>query len=70
MHSYLFISHSCSTTTKKIITSVIIILFLQSGRTPLHEAASQWWNAQGVEILVKADADVNVVDKVSCFQAP
>ena len=42
----------------------------QSGRTPLHEAASHEWNEEGVEILVKAGADVNVVDKVSCFQAP
>ena len=42
-------------------------LILQSGRTPLHEAASQEYNSQGVEILVKAGADGNVVDKVSCF---
>ena len=42
----------------------------QSGRTPLHEAASQQSNARGVEILVKAGAYVNVVDKVSCFQVP
>ena len=52
----------------KIINKVIFILFLQSGRTPLHEAASYGWNAQVVEILVKAGADGNVVDEVSCFQ--
>ena len=49
---------------------MFFLFFLQSGRTPLHEAASQQYNAKGVEILVKAGADVNVVDKVSCFQAP
>ena len=70
MHSYLLISYSCSITTVKIITNVIIILFLQSGRTPLHEAASYWRNAQVVEVLLKAGADINVVYKVSCFQAP
>ena len=68
MHSYLFISYSCSITTVKIITNVIIILFLQSGRTPLHEAASCRWNAQVLEVLLKAGADGNAVDKVSSFQ--
>ena len=43
-------------------------LFFQSGRTPLHEAASQQFNAQGVEILVKEGAHRNVADEVSCFQ--
>ena len=52
----------------KIINNVIFILFLQSGRTPLHEAASRGCNVQVVEILVKAGADGNVVDEVSCFQ--
>ena len=52
----------------KIIINVIFILFLQSGRTPLHEAASQRWNDKVVEILVIAGADVNVVDEVSSFQ--
>ena len=47
--------------------NIIFILFLQSGRTPLHEAASVRYNSEGVEILVKAGADGNVVDKVSCF---
>ena len=68
MHSYLFINYSCIITTVKNITNVIIILFLQSGRTPLHEAASHQRNKKFVEILVKAGADVNVVDHVSCFQ--
>ena len=43
---------------------------MQSGRTPLHEAASFQGNSQVVEILVKAGADGNIADKVSCFQAP
>ena len=68
MHSYLFISYSFSITTVNIITNVIIILFLQSGRTPLHEAASYRRNAQVVEVLLKASADGNAVDKVSSFQ--
>ena len=52
----------------KIINNVICIYFLQSGRTLLHEAASHQGNEQVVEILVKAGADGNIVDKVSCFQ--
>ena len=43
-------------------------LILQSGRTPLHEAALHGYGAQVVEILLKAGADGNVVDKVSYFQ--
>ena len=54
-------------TTLKIINNVIFILFLQAGRTPLHEAASHEFSSRVVEILVKAGADGNVVDKVSCF---
>ena len=54
----------------KIINNVICIEFLQSGRTALHEAASHERDAQVVEILLKAGADGNVVDNVSCFQAP
>ena len=57
-------------TTVKITNNVIFPQFLQSGRTPLHEAASHQFNSQAIKILVKAGADVNVVDKVSCFQAP
>ena len=68
MHLYLFISYTCRIIAVKIITNVIIILFLQSGRTPLHEAASYRWNAQVVEVLLKAGADGNAVDKVSSFQ--
>ena len=60
---------SYSITTVKIITNVIFILFLQSGRTPLHEATSHKWNAQVVETLVKEGANGNAVDKVSCYQA-
>ena len=52
----------------KIITNVIFIIFLQPGRTPLHEAASLKYNSHVVEILLKAGADGNVVDKVCCFQ--
>ena len=52
----------------KIINYVIFISFLQSGRTPVHEAASQRLNEEVVEILVKAGAYVNVVDEVSGFQ--
>ena len=52
----------------KIINNVIFILFLQSGGTPLHEAASQSLNEEVVEILVKAGAFVNVVDEVSGLQ--
>ena len=43
------------------------LFILQSGRTPLHEAASHERNVRVVEILVTAGADGNVVDKVSCF---
>ena len=59
---------SYSETTLNIINNVIVILSLQSGGTPLHEAASYGWNEEVVEILVKAGADGNVVDEVSCFQ--
>ena len=38
---------------------------LQSGRTPLHEATSRKSNDQIVDSLVKAGANVNVVDEVS-----
>ena len=48
-----------------MINNVIFILFLQSGRTPLHEAASHDRNVRVVEILVTAGADGNIVDKVS-----
>ena len=68
MHSYLSISDSYGITTVKIINNVIYIKFLQSGRSPLHEAASHHRNEQVVEILVKAGTDVNSVDKVSYFQ--
>ena len=54
-----------------IINNVICIKFLQSGKTPLYEAASHQRNEQVVEILVKAGADVNFVDKeVSYYQEP
>ena len=42
----------------------VSITILQSGRTPLHEAL-QYSNDEVVEILVKAGADVNIVDEVS-----
>ena len=70
MHSYLSISDRYSVTTVKIINNVICIKFFQSDRTPLHEAASHQRNEQVVEILLKAGADVNSVDKVSYYQEP
>ena len=42
-------------------------LFLQSGSTPLHAAASQWGNKQVIEILIKARADVKATDEVSYY---
>ena len=49
----------------KIIYNVICIKFLQSGKTPLHEAVSHQRNEEVVVLLVKAGADVNFVNKVS-----
>ena len=51
------------------------LIFLQSGSTPLHKAAmaaeplrgNRQVNKEGVEILIKAGADVNVTDKVSYY---
>ena len=43
---------------------------LQSGRTPLHKASEKWNNKQVVDVLIKADANVNIADKVSYYQAP
>ena len=40
---------------------------MQSGRTPLQEAVLHKNNAQVVEILVKAGADVTIIDKVRLF---
>ena len=52
--------------TVKKMNNVVCIKFLQSGRTFLHEAAiSQWENAQVVERIAKAGADLNISDKVS-----
>ena len=42
---------------------------LQSGRTPLHEAASWGSNEQVVETLIKAGAGVNATDEVSYYQS-
>ena len=47
-------------------------ILLQSGSTPLHAAAiaaakSMFSNAQVIEILIKAGADVNATDKVSYY---
>ena len=49
----------------KIINNIICVQFLQSGRTPLHEAALHHDNVQDVEILVKGGADGNIANKVS-----
>ena len=40
-------------------------IFLQSGSTPLHAAASQRGNEQVTQSLIKAGADVNATDEVS-----
>ena len=40
--------------------------FLQWGRTALHEASSDGRD-KAVEALLKAGADVNIVDKVSYY---
>lgn len=46
-------------------------IILQSGSTPLHKAVkSMSSNEQVVEMLIKAGADVNVVNKVNYYQAP
>ena len=53
------------------IYNIICIEFLQSGRSTLHAAAaSRWSNKQVVESLIKAGADVNSMDQVSCYQVP
>ena len=41
---------------------------LQSHKTPLH-AASQFFNEQVVETLIKAGAGVNATDKVSYYKS-
>ena len=57
----------------KIIKTVVWVksssyCILQSGRTPLHEAAaSPWSNEQVVDTLIKAGAGVNATDKVSYY---
>ena len=43
---------------------------MQSGETALHRAVSVQSNNEVVEILIKAGADVTVVDKVSYYQTP
>ena len=60
----------------KIIETVVWVksssnCILQSGRTPLHEAAasSRKSNEQVVETLIKAGAGVNATDKVSYYQS-
>ena len=55
--------------TKLTYYNIIFVKFLQSGRTPLHRAASVE-NDKAVEILVKAGANVNVFDKVSYYHTP
>ena len=48
-------------------------ILLQSGSTPLHEAAVaaaktlEWDNEHVIEILIKAGANVNATDKVSYY---
>ena len=42
-------------------------IFLQSGSTPLHTAASQRDNEQVTETLIEAGADVNATDAVSYY---
>ena len=44
-------------------------MFLQFGITPLYNA-SGLSNKQVLETLIKAGADVNIVDKVSDYQSP
>ena len=43
-------------------------IFLQSGSTPLHAAASQRGNEQVIKTLIKAGADVNATDAVSYYR--
>ena len=45
------------------------MIVYQSGETPLHKAASKKSNEQVVEILIKAGADLNIVNEVSYYQA-
>ena len=48
-------------------------ILLQSGSILLHGAAvaaakTSWWdNGQVIEMLIKAGADVNATDAVSCY---
>ena len=42
-------------------------MLLQSGRTPLHEAASRHRKKDVVDTLINAGADVTIIDEVSCI---
>ena len=74
IYYYNYIFHIEHVVIIKIIKTVTVkssnYCILQSGRTPLHEAALSWRsNKQVVETLIEAGVDVNATDKVSYYQA-